>query len=276
MKNTLTLDMQSVQGTMLLPLWGRAEYSKKNPEILDDQKAIEIVENLDFDFSEIGRNFGEFGGLCYIIRARKIEDKIRDFIKIHPKATIVNIGSGLDTSFSRIDNEKIHWYNLDMPDAIEFRQSLIPDSERNSCIAKSFFDQSWFDDIVYNKEDGILFVSGGVLYYFKDEELQEIFAAMAKRFPGAEVYFDAETKRAIAFSNRMVKKTGNKGAMMYFYVNDGKKIKNWSPNIQEVECIRYFKDVKSKKSWLFQSRMQMFMLDKMRMMKFVHVKFKSE
>lgn len=276
MKNSITLDMQSVQGTMLLPLWGRAEYSKKNPEILNDKTAIEIVNQLDFDFSEIERNFKEFGGLCYIIRARKIDDAVLEFIQKHPEATIVNIGAGLDTTFSRVDNGKIRWYNLDLPDAIEFRRSLIPDSDRNICIPKSFFDQSWFEDIVFREEDGILFVSGGVFYYFKDEEMKEIIAAMASRFPGGEIYFDAESKRAVAMSNKMVKKTGNKGAMMHFHVNGSKKIKDWSDNIQTADCKKYFKDIPGPKNWSFQSNIRMKMIDGLKMMKFVHVKFKSK
>ena len=275
MKNKVTLDMQSVQGTMLLPLWGRAVYSPEFPEILNDETAIEIFNNLDFDFSSIGKQFDQFSGLCYLVRARRAEDMVLEFIKKHPKATIVNIGAGLDTSFSRVDNGKIHWYNLDLPDAIEFRQSLIPDSERNISIPKSLFDYSWMDDLVFNSEDGILFFSGGVFYYFKNEEVQPVFAEMAKRFPGGEVYFDAESKRAIAFSNRMVEKTGNHGSKMYFYVNSGKKIEEWSPDILSVECEKYFSGIPRSKKWDFSSKIRSGMLDSLKMMKFVHVKFRS-
>jgi len=35
------IDAKSVQATMLIPLWGRAEYTKFNPDILDDQTAIQ-------------------------------------------------------------------------------------------------------------------------------------------------------------------------------------------------------------------------------------------
>jgi O-methyltransferase involved in polyketide biosynthesis len=36
------IQSQTVQHTMLLPLWGRATASKRNPEILDDREAIQI------------------------------------------------------------------------------------------------------------------------------------------------------------------------------------------------------------------------------------------
>jgi len=44
-------------------------------------------------------------------------------------------------------------------------------------------------------------------------------------------------------SNRMVQKTGNKGAMMYFYVNDAKAIEGWSPAIRLASCEGYFKGI---------------------------------
>ena len=275
MKNKVILDMQSIQGTMLLPLWGRAAYSREFPEILNDELAIEIVDKLNFDFSSIEKHSNKFICLGYLVRARKIENKISEFIQKYPKATIVNIGSGLDTSFSRMDNGKIHWYNLDMPDAIEFRQTLIPDSDRNICIPKSFFNLSWLDDIIFNKEDGILFFAGGVFYYFDDELIQPVFTEMAKRFPGGEIYFDAESKGAVAISNRMVKKTGNHGAMMNFYVNSSKKIENWSPDILSAKCERFFSGIPRSEKWGIQLCIQSSMLDRFKMMKFVHVKFRS-
>ena len=160
------IDIHSVQGTMLIPLWGRAYGSENNKDILEDKEAIRIIKNCDFDFSNIANTFGEYGCITYITRARKIDDTIKKFITKHPNATIVNIGSGLDTTFSRIDNSTIHWYNLDLPDAISFRKTLIEDTPRNISIAKSFFDTSWFGDIQYNPNDGILFISAGVFYYF--------------------------------------------------------------------------------------------------------------
>lgn len=141
---------------MLIPLWGRAYGSEKNKDILDDIEAIRIIKECNFDFSTIANIFGEYGCITYITRARKIDDTIKQFIIKHPNATIVNIGSGLDTTFSRIDNGTIHWYNLDLPDAISFRKTLIEDTPRNISIAKSLFDTSWFDDIKYNSNDGIL------------------------------------------------------------------------------------------------------------------------
>jgi len=269
----MTINLQSVQATMLIPLWGRATASEKNPDILYDKEAIEIIASCEVDFTEIAKTFGEYGGISYIVRARKIDDTVRAFIQKHPRATIVNIGAGLDTTFSRVDNGTINWYNLDLPDAIAFRQTLITDTPRNNCIAKSFFDVSWFDDVIFNKEDGILFISAGVFYYFQESQLKEMLRAMATCFPGGELFFDAESKFAVNISNRTVEKTGNKGAKMYFYVNNPKVLQSWSPNIKVVSSESYFKGIPVSKQWESGTRLMVRLVDLIKMLKFVHLRF---
>jgi len=221
----------------------------------------------------VAKTFGEFGGICYVVRARKMDDAIRKFINKHPRATVVNIGAGLDTTFSRVDNGTIRWYNLDLPDAIAFRQNFIPDSPRNTSIAKSLFDTAWFDDVIFDPKEGIFFMSAGVFYYFREEQLKEVFSAMARRFPGGEMYFDAESRQAVKKSNRMVEKTGNKGAMMYFYVNKIEDIQCWSPDIHAVACEKYFEGIPVNKQWSPGIRFMIKVSDRIGMMKFVHLRF---
>ena len=50
MSHPTPLDLQSVQGTMLIPLWGRAKYSAKYRNILQDKDAMEIIRKHSFDF----------------------------------------------------------------------------------------------------------------------------------------------------------------------------------------------------------------------------------
>ena len=271
--STSSINDQSVQATMLIPLWGRAKYSEQNPQILNDAEAKRIIKQCDFDFSGVEKSFGELSGLCYVVRARKIDNAIRGYIAKHPRATVVNIGVGLDTTFSRVDNGLIHWYNLDLPDAIAYRKTLIPDSERNSCIAKSVLDTSWFDDIIFKPANGIMFVSGGVFYYLHEEDLKVLFAKMTAHFPGGELYFDAETAFAVKGSNRAVRKSGNTNAMMYFAVNDAKMFEQWSSGITSLPVDPMFKGIAYSKKWRLGTRMLCRVNSLLKVMFFVHLRF---
>jgi O-methyltransferase involved in polyketide biosynthesis len=268
-------DLLDVQRTLILPLWGRATFGQLYPEILADNEAVNIINSLDYDFSEIEKTFGEHGGLTYLVRGRKIDNVLKRFISEHPNATVVNIGAGLDTTFSRVDNGTIYWYDLDIYDVITLRKSLIPEGPRNICVAKSVFDYSWFKDIRFNEKDGIIFVAGGVFFYFMENEVKELFITMAENFPNGELYFDGETKTALKVSNRMVKKSGNKGATMYFYINTPKIFTLWSPLLHLKSVDSCFKNIKKDKRWKISTRMNMAFIDLFRMVSFYHIKFKA-
>jgi O-methyltransferase involved in polyketide biosynthesis len=265
--------LQGVQKTLMLPLWGRAVFSRFYPEILNDKEAVNIVNSLDYDFGKVEQTFGEYGGLCYIIRSRKMDDVIKHFVSEHPRATVVNIGAGFDTTFSRIDNGAIHWYDIDLSDVISLRKRIIPEGVRNRYIAKSVFDYSWFRDIRFDVEDGILFVSGGVFYYFTEDKIRDLFIAMAKNFPAGELYFDGQTKTALKISNRMVRKSGNKEAIMYFYINNPKIFTSWSPLLHLKSAEPYFKNIKRDKRWKTSTKMNMMVCDLFKMVGFYHLKF---
>ena len=267
--------LQGVQKTLILPLWGRAAFSKLYPEILDYREAVGIINSLDYDFGEIEKAFGEYGGLSYVVRGRKMDNAVKHFISEHPNATVVNIGAGLDTTFSRVDNGAIHWYDVDISEVIEIRKKIISEGGRNRCVAKSVFDYSWFNDIRFHEKDGILFIAGGVFYYFTEDKVRELFVTMAKKFPSGELYFDGETKAALKISNRMVRKSGNTSAMMYFYINNPTIFTSWSPLLHLKSVEPFFKDIKRDKRWKMSTRMNMTLCDLVKMVSFYHLKFES-
>ena len=265
MEKQSRLDEQTIQSTMLLPVYGRAKGSRLFPNILRDNEAARIVESMDYDFTEIDKSYGtEYGCLCCLLRAKRLDERCLAYIRNHPNGTIVNLGSGLDTTFNRVDNGAVHWYNLDLPDSMAFRRRFIPTGERCADIAKSMFDYSWLDDI--HTADGSVFIlAGGLFYYFKEEQVRDLMCRIAEHVPNGEIFFDAQSKTAVKISNRMVRKTGNKGAEMYFFVNDPQKLKNWSPHISKVECVPFFgrlrKEVRAKLS----IKVTMWCFDKLKM-----------
>ena len=74
----------------------------------------------------------------------------------------MNIGSGLDTTFSRTDNGRVHWHKLDLPDACTFRQKYIRQTERSTDIPKSVFNLTWLDDITPGSDGKMLLIAAGV------------------------------------------------------------------------------------------------------------------
>ena len=149
----------------------------------------------------------------WVARSLHTDRTAREFIKQHPEATIVNIGCGLDTTFSRIDNGKILFYELDLPDVIELRKNFYEDSNRHKSIASSFLDtDKWFEQI--EVKDSLLFLAGGVLYYFEEEQIKEFFIKSADFFKECDFYFDSLSPMGMKMAKKQVLKKGGMGISM--------------------------------------------------------------
>jgi len=187
----IKIDLSGVSETLLIPLWARAKFSEDHSPLLNDSKAIEIVKKIDYDFSTHVKAF-QFDILREAVRAKQFDDKIKAYITDHPRASIVNIGAGLDSAFYRVDNGLIQWYDLDLPVVINVRRQLLPEPDRVTYIAKSLLDPSWCKDI--NAEDGVFMIAGGALGWFDKSEVERFFSMLADNFPDGEIVFDAMSR----------------------------------------------------------------------------------
>lgn len=187
----IKVNFSGLSRTSIAPLYARAKVSKQYGSIFSDAKASELVERMDSDlipFSQV-INYVDF---IFVARALQFDNMVKAYIKEHPHASIVNLGVGLDTGFYRVDNGTIQWYDLDLPEVIEVRKQLIPETDRAKCIAKSFFDPSWCQDI--KPEGGVFIIAGGLLRYFSETQVRQLFSLLADRLPGCEIVFEAESK----------------------------------------------------------------------------------
>lgn len=274
MKQKLNLNISTIESTMLGPLWARATYSKLYPDLLNDPKAAQIIKILDYNFSKVQEFLDEWRGLGLLVRARSFDNALKKYIKKHPNTTVVNIGAGLDTTFFRVDNGKIKWYDLDLPDAVEFRKKFIPESPRSICIARSALDYSWFDDIKFHADKGIFFIAGGFVYYFKEEEISTLFRAMAERFPGGEIIFDAISKLAKIIMNRRSKKAGAETKPFSFSVgNPMKKFPKWSDKIEVVDWFTIWARAPRNPNWSKKTIKMINIAERFKTAKIVQVRF---
>ena len=162
----ISIDLGNVQKTLFLPLWGRAvESQKEHPELVD-KTAVEIMKKVDYDFSPITAGMDDLSQIAWIRRSLLMDKAIRKFLQMHPQGTVVNIGCGLDTTFDRVDNGSVLWYELDLPDVIELRRKLIPESGRRKSLSTSFLETGWLDEIPVS--GGVFFMAAGVFYYFEE------------------------------------------------------------------------------------------------------------
>ncbi len=271
----IQISLDGIQETLVLPLWGRAIESIKPNPVIEDHKALEFIKKLDYDWNKISSGYDDDGALSYIFRAKSLDDAICEYIEKQPNATIVNIGAGLDTTFSRVDNGEILWYDLDLPEVINLRSKLMRQTNRMRFISSSVLDFNWFDKIEFNPKNGIFFTAGGVYHYFREEQMRELFCNMAQRFPGGEHIFDIVSKLGKILSNRMVRKAGNTGAPMKWSVRNAEKIASWDERIELVEEYSYYSKIQRETYMQKSMKRKMDMCDFLNAAKYVHIRFKN-
>ncbi len=229
------IEKNTVQETLIIPLYARKVCSELYPNLYRDETAVRLISEIDYDFSDAEKSsrglMQRFGSLEVAMRQNDLAFEIRDYLKTHPKAAVVNLGCGLDSTGRSCDNGSCKIYNLDFPDVIAVRNKLLPAGDREENIPCDLNDTEWFTKI--DASGGAIFFASGVFYYFLTEQVRALVQAMADAFPGGVLVFDAANRTAV----KMIAKTWLKSAKIkdvgaYFAVSDAEsELPAWGKNI---------------------------------------------
>ena len=273
------IEANSVQETLIIPLFGRLVCSEHFPLLFSDPEAKRICESLDYDFSGKRKKMespaGLFGALEVAQRQYDLRCEVESYLNEHPKAAVVNLGCGLDDTFSKADNGLCSGYNLDFPDVIAVRNELLPAGEREENIACDLNDFTWMDLI--DSSNGAVFFAAGVFYYFRTEEVKKLFAAMAERFPGAVLAFDACNERGAKLMRKTwLREAGITDVHAFFSLEDETEIRGWSKRFASVTAKSYMRGYRDiyRDVGLFHRLMIRF-CDSMVKMKIIKIEFRE-
>lgn len=230
------IEKNTTQETLIIPLYGRKMCTELYPNLYQDPTALRLMEQIDYDFSVLAQKSKSttqrFGFLEVAMRQNDLAWEVRDYLKTHPHAAVVNLGCGLDDTGRRCDNGTCKIYNLDFSGVIAIRNELLPAGEREENIACDLNDTGWFSKI--DASGGAVFFAAGVFYYFLTEQVQALVQKMAAAFPGGRLVFDAAKKAAV----KLMLKTWIKTAQIqdvgaYFSVCDAAaELSPWSKNMK--------------------------------------------
>ncbi|HPX70174.1 MAG TPA: class I SAM-dependent methyltransferase [Bacillota bacterium] len=230
----IRIEKDSVQETLIVPLYGRKMCSEKFPELYTDVFAKRLCDRLDYDFSELEKKRNsflyEFGALEAAMRQLDIMWEIKEYLKKHPGASIVNLGCGLDETGKACDNGICQIVNVDLPDIISVRKKLIIEYDREKNVACDLRDYSWMSEVDASK--GVVFFAAGVFHYLKTNEVKSLVLELSKRFPGGCLVFDTVNKLGLKMMLKVLKNVGIRDVEGLFYVNNAKRELNWSREVK--------------------------------------------
>lgn len=269
----MAITLDAVEETLFIPLWCRAQMSTKYPSLLHDPKAVDLVEAIDYNFSVIDAQLSPEFQLTSVARARQCDDAIQVYITDHPRASVINLGAGLDTTFYRVDNGLIEWYDLDLPNVIAMRKQLLSETDRMHSIAKSLLDTSWYEDLTHT-DGGVFAVASGVLGYFNETQVKTFFSALADHLPRAEMVFSAYSRREVSLINRSLQRLGMTHAVMKWALEDADDLTRWDDRIVVVDQFSFFRDIPIPHDpvWDDETIRRIHAIDEQKLMSIVHVR----
>ena len=264
-------NFNKISKTLFVPMYGRIYTTEHFPNILNDITALKLKDKIPQE----NKPQSQYTYIASAVRSRNIDKYIDNFLKINPEGIIVEIGCGLETTYFRHPNLKNVFYDLDLPEVIDYREKLIPLGKNQKLIKGDLFKEEWIEQI--KKENGnkpILIVAGGVFHYFQREDVVKAIKNMLK-FDNAELVFDGLNSLGIKGIKKYMKDLGHSDATMYFYVNDPYELaKEIGPNVEVIEEIKYY--IMTPKDGLdFMTKVQMNGADLFYMVKMIHLKLKK-
>lgn len=219
-----------VQETLFVPLAGRALQTRKKRPVLRDPKAVEIVESVDFDTAKYGRGWG---GAVTVLRTVIFDWWVRAFLAEHPAGTVVEIGTGLNTRFERVDTGQAHWIDLDLPDTIELRRKFFADFGRRRMVAASVLDDDWLP-VVVTSPGPYFFVADGVLAYLA--QAPQVIGRIAERFPGSLIAFDTVDRKMLKRQHQLAARK-NMDARWAWSCDDPRTLESLGLDVVQVAAV---------------------------------------
>lgn len=273
----MALVENTVQHTLCIPLWGRKIAAEVYPHIFPDHDAGRICRELGVDLSDRLMYKLQYAWVNCMTRQYNLSCEIQHYLNSHPNAVVVELGAGLSCLRRQMNNTTNRWYCLDMENVIELRERHIPKGELEKNVVCDLNDFSWFDAVPFDAKDGIIFTAGGLFYYFKEEQVRRLFCAMAERFPGGVITFDAVNALGLKGVKAEVSMAGNSTDSYFSLEKPREELESWSERIVNVVekdyMFGYLKDT-YQPTWitrLFHTVMEIFHMSFM-----LRVEFKEE
>ncbi|MDD5623019.1 MAG: class I SAM-dependent methyltransferase [Actinomycetota bacterium] len=217
--------------TLLVPLFGKAMENKKRAPVLIDKKAVEIVNQINYNFKSL--KIPEKTNIMMCLRAKLIDNLVKDFLSKSNEVVALHLGCGLDSRYDRVANYNTDWYDVDFKEVIDIRKYFYKETDNYHMLSSSVTEQEWLDKIPEGKKKYIV-IAEGLFMYLKEENIKELINNLKIRIGSYTLIFDVYsvfTARNIK-NHPSLKKTGVK---VNWGIDTPEELIKWGLGIQLIE-----------------------------------------
>ena len=232
-----TTQLTPVEQTAFLTVYARALDSRWRRPILGDRLADEVVGRIDYDFTGLGV---QASVVCQTaLRAKMLDDRVRDFVHKHHDAVVVDLGAGLDSGFYRVDPPpSVDWYSVDLPGILALRDEALPTNPHSHSVPVSLAEKHWPETIPGDRPT--MLIADGLFAFLPEPVIVGIFRRITDHFSTGEFAFNDYgrigwvSKLAIKlYPQKMFKDVGSQWGYAGF--KDAHHPETWNPRMRLVE-----------------------------------------
>lgn len=194
MQNWIDLLPPKTQAMICRPLLIRVRTTQTDPGFFSDDLAVRICDRMGLLNKKAEPPLTVIELHRVMARTLFYDNVIRKHLQDRPDLIVVNLGSALNTRFSRVDNGRLRWYDIDWPDLIHVRKSFFPVHEHVTTIGQPVFDSAWPLMVAYEEPEQLVFLADNLLCYLQESEVRRLFDLIASNFPGALLYCDVVSR----------------------------------------------------------------------------------
>jgi O-methyltransferase involved in polyketide biosynthesis len=232
-----TTQLTPVEQTAFLTVYARALDSRWPRPILGDRLADEVLGKIDYDFPGLGV---QSSVVCQTaLRAKMLDDRVRDFVHKHQDAVVVDLGAGLDSGFYRVDPPPpVDWYSVDLPGILALRDEVLPANPHSHSVPVSLAEKHWPETIPGDRPT--MLIADGLFAFLSEPVIVAIFRRITEHFRSGELAFNDYggigwfSRAAIKlYPQKMFKDVGSQWGYLGF--KDAHHPETWNPRMTLVE-----------------------------------------
>lgn len=214
--------------TLLIPLFGKAKEMKKDSPILVDRKAVQILDQIEYDFSLL--KIPEKTNILMSLRAKLIDSFVSDFLSTNKESVALHLGCGLDSRYHRIGNSYVDWYDIDFEEVIDIRRLFFHETTNYHLISSSVTEDNLLEKIPIGKKRNIV-IAEGLFMYLKEDDIKSLIVMLKNKLGSYTLIFDAFSVYSAkkVRNHPSIKKTG---ALIQWGIDNPNELENWKMDIK--------------------------------------------
>jgi len=232
-------DFTPAQESLFLTLGSRALDSRLPRPFLGDTTADAIVAKTGYPlerFPQLGTKVLDPRSKVFdvAVRTKIMDDMVRQFVRRHPNAVVLDLGAGLDDRLARVDPPAgVDWYDIDYPEVIELRRKVLPHLENSHDIGADLTDPQWLNDIPDHRP--AIIVADGLMLFLAQDDFLALLRRLTTRFPSGELVLNAYTSWAMWTFKRSRAMAPIAGGIANPGLNNPKKLEKWVSGLKLVD-----------------------------------------